>query len=705
MNYRIFYPTANVPGEVAYTAEILQALDDAVADGAQVLLLGWASLPTRSPLASALTPAIQAAIQAGCVVVAPSGNAGPALASASNLPGGLEPVITVGAHSKDRALALDRVDLVSPQPVPTDMVAQPFGRALFGPAITAPLGPVPYKDVRDVASGGSGTACAALPANSLRNAWVLISRGDCTFADKVYHAQQAGALGVLIINTSDAVEEMACSGSHCGAGAITIPSILVGQTFGRRLQDWLDIYPSATLTVDPERPGGRGHARRHLLPPVDAARPLPATLKPDVVAPGVAILAASYQGAGALDYAQVDGTSVAAAHVAGAAALLLHARPAWRHDTIKAALMATARTTGVAEADGATPTSLFARGAGAVDVATAAQARLIFQPASLSVIGLLPGETRRVPVTVRDVRSGGGSVAYALSTWQGAGLTVTGDAQVTLAAGATKVITLSLRVDGDLTPRELHGEVTLSGGGGQAHLPIWTHTVPRLASAEVLVIDNDFSNFESYNNYAPLISQALTAAGIAHSVWDADIRYAIPQSLPDLATLQAYRAIIWVTGDNTRPDGYYTLSTPLTKQDLRTLAAYLDGGGRLLALGQNLAEASDVNADADATWGRSDLYHGYLGAHWLQGSLWDPSGPGPLSASERAGGDWPAGHLCGGHAAQPGQGGRWRGQPDQRGRDRPRRRARRHGCRPGETPDGGGQRRAGGRGLCGPGQE
>jgi uncharacterized repeat protein (TIGR01451 family) len=627
MNYRIFYPSTSVPGEVAYTTEILQALEDAVADGAHVLLLGWASLSTASPLASALTPAIQAAVQAGCVVVAPSGNDGPSFSSASKLPGGLEPVITVGAHSKNRVLAYDHVDLVSPQPVPPDTVSQPFARALFGPAITATMGPLPYKDVRNVAAGGSGTACAPLPANSLRNALVVVSRGDCTFADKVYRAQQAGAVGVLVINDTDGVEEMGCSGDHCGAGAITIPAIMVGRTYGQRLLAWLAVYPDATLTIDPNARivsitgdvianiSGRGPAFARYL-------------KPDVLAPGVEILAASYQSGGAMDYVQVDGTSVAAAHVAGAAALLLHARPAWRHDTIKAALMATARTTGVTEAGGASPTSLFARGAGAVDVATAAQARLVFEPASLSVIGLLPGEARSVPVTLRDVRTGGGSVTYALSTWQGAGLTVTGDAQVSLAAGASKVITLTLRVDGDLSPRELHAEVTLSGGGGQSHLPIWVHTVPRLASAQVLLIDNDFSNFEAYNNYAPIISQALNAAGISHSVWDADIRYAIPQSLPDLASLQAYRAIIWLTGDNTRPDGYYTLSTPLTKQDLRTLAAYLDSGGRLLALGQNLAEASDVNPDADPTWGRADLYHGYLGARWLQSSLWDPQGQG-----------------------------------------------------------------------------
>jgi len=88
--------------------------------------------------------------------------------------------------------------------------------------------------------------------------------------------------------------------------------------------------------------------------------------------------------------------------------------------------------------------------------------------------------------------------------------------------------------------------------------------------------------------------------------------------------------VIWVTGDNRHPDGYYALSTPLTVADQAILVRYLDGGGRLLALGQNLAEASDVNGDADPVFGRSALYHQYLGAHWLQGSLYGPDGGASL---------------------------------------------------------------------------
>ncbi|MGC9360575.1 MAG: S8 family serine peptidase, partial [Anaerolineae bacterium] len=51
-NYRVFYPNAEGE-ELAYSSEVLQAIEDAVTDGADVLLLAWSSPhyvhPLRSP--------------------------------------------------------------------------------------------------------------------------------------------------------------------------------------------------------------------------------------------------------------------------------------------------------------------------------------------------------------------------------------------------------------------------------------------------------------------------------------------------------------------------------------------------------------------------------------------------------------------------------------------------------------------------------
>ncbi|MET7458950.1 S8 family serine peptidase [Nonomuraea sp. NPDC005501] len=83
-------------------------------------------------------------------------------------------------------------------------------------------------------------------------------------------------------------------------------------------------------------------------------------LKPDITAPGVDITAARGKDSpGGGSYVSMSGTSMAAPHVAGVAALLAGAHPDWKGDTLKAALMGTARPLpGI---------GVFAQGAGLVD--------------------------------------------------------------------------------------------------------------------------------------------------------------------------------------------------------------------------------------------------------------------------------------------------------------------------------------------------
>jgi subtilisin family serine protease len=102
-------------------------------------------------------------------------------------------------------------------------------------------------------------------------------------------------------------------------------------------------------------------------------------VKPDLVAPGVA-LATSDPGAnadGSPRFVTVNGSSAAAATVAGAAALLAQARPSLGADALKGLLVGTARPV---ERDAIT-----AQGAGNVDVGAAAAGELAASPATLAL--------------------------------------------------------------------------------------------------------------------------------------------------------------------------------------------------------------------------------------------------------------------------------------------------------------------------------
>ncbi|GAA0794637.1 S8 family serine peptidase [Spirilliplanes yamanashiensis] len=101
-------------------------------------------------------------------------------------------------------------------------------------------------------------------------------------------------------------------------------------------------------------------------------------IKPDLTAPGVGIVAA-LTGAGGTDgpYTAMSGTSMAAPHVAGAAALLAQAHPGWSAAQLKAALMGTA-----VPSPGAT---VYEQGAGRADLARATAQRVFASAASIDV--------------------------------------------------------------------------------------------------------------------------------------------------------------------------------------------------------------------------------------------------------------------------------------------------------------------------------
>ncbi|MGW1340158.1 S8 family serine peptidase [Kribbella sp. NPDC002412] len=119
-------------------------------------------------------------------------------------------------------------------------------------------------------------------------------------------------------------------------------------------------------------------------------------VKPDVTAPGVAIVAAkakkSVIGTPVGDqYLMLDGTSMATPHTAGAAALLAQEHPNWNAGELKGALMASAKP--------AADQSAFEQGAGRIDVAKGIKQSVIAEPGSVSFGTALWPHDDDTPVT------------------------------------------------------------------------------------------------------------------------------------------------------------------------------------------------------------------------------------------------------------------------------------------------------------------
>ncbi|WP_207494147.1 M36 family metallopeptidase [Aridibaculum aurantiacum] len=82
----------------------------------------------------------------------------------------------------------------------------------------------------------TGQQSVALPpGNDVQDKIVLIDRGNCSFVEKVFGAQQGGAAGVIIINNVDG-PPMAMGGADAPGFLITIPAVMISKADGEILK-------------------------------------------------------------------------------------------------------------------------------------------------------------------------------------------------------------------------------------------------------------------------------------------------------------------------------------------------------------------------------------------------------------------------------------------------------------------------------------
>jgi subtilisin family serine protease len=200
-----------------------------------------------------------------------------------------------------------------------------------------------------------------------------------------------------------------------------------------------------------------------------SAGPTPVGLqfKPDVSAPGVAILSSLPPREGT--WGTDSGTSMAAPHVAGAAALLRQRHPTWTADQIKSALVLTGDPVYVDQAhtlEAPAPRE----GGGMIDLPRADNPLVFASPTDLSFGLLKPGAVVDGLVQVTD--AGGGAGDWSLSVQaqeQVAGTAVGTPATVTVPGP----LPIGVSVASDAAEGEVSGFVVLQRGTDRRRIPYW----------------------------------------------------------------------------------------------------------------------------------------------------------------------------------------------------------------------------------------
>ncbi len=231
----------------------------------------------------------------------------------------------------------------------------------------------------------------------------------------------------------------------------------------------------AAITAAASTMGGDGTNADHIAT-FSSGGPTPVSLllKPDVTAPGVDVLSSIP----AHDFETLDGTSMAAPHVAGAAALLLQRHPTWTVEQVKSALASTGDTVHPAGRPG--EVSVLREGGGRINLVRADQPLIFTDPTSLGWGLVRRGFSETTPLSTTD--GGGGSAPWSVSIHaqsmpHGAKLTPAG---TTVVAGAS--LALRLTVSSTARAGDGTGFVVLTRGNEVRRVAFWFHVeVPKLA--------------------------------------------------------------------------------------------------------------------------------------------------------------------------------------------------------------------------------
>lgn len=343
------------------TNVVVDAIDWAVANDMQVISMSLGSLFGNEDDADA--EASENAVNSGVVVVASSGNSGTIPYIAGN-PSTGEKAISVAAVDSHASFPGEALALV-----PTGGIT-----ALDANGIPAADGTALQVVVLRTNSGAVSLGCdpAEYTAAGVKGKLVVTTRGVCARVARAVYGQQAGAAAVAMINSAPGYppfEGPITSNPDTGmAYTVTIP--FLGVQGPAASTDAVALAASAGATFTAATTIANPTFRRVASFSSAGPRGGDGHLKPDISAPGVSVFSTAVGTGNQGEF--LSGTSMAAPHVAGSAALAVQAHPHWDAGEVAAAIVNTADATklvgysarlggnGLVQPFGATQTSVFA---------------------------------------------------------------------------------------------------------------------------------------------------------------------------------------------------------------------------------------------------------------------------------------------------------------------------------------------------------
>jgi minor extracellular serine protease Vpr len=429
-NYNVF------PGDVtnARSEDILNALDAAYADGFDVanMSLGGNSHGVQD----LLTNAVNDLDQANMVVAVAAGNSGPGHYTVES-PGSAERALTAGASTVPHFVG-----------APVTVGGHSYGAAAGDFATVSADLTAPLSVVAGATAGSLGTACSALPANSLTGKIALISRGACTFSIKIRNAQNAGASAVLVVN--NVAGDPTAMGQDGTANQPTVPAYMLS------LADRSALITAGTAGLSTTIGATKQYfltTNANIMAGFSSQGPTDVDfrVKPDVVAPGVNVLSSIPHQFCATPpcFAFFQGTSMATPHLAGSAAVVIGQHPDWSAAEVRSAIVNTA-TQGVLK-DFQTGASIVADpnivGAGLDNLQAAVGASVGIDPVSVS-FGAVPrisGISKSVDVRLSNLTGSAQTYALSIGSVSGSGVSYsTSASSVTIDAGGSATVSIKM---------------------------------------------------------------------------------------------------------------------------------------------------------------------------------------------------------------------------------------------------------------------